>query len=255
MLKKTRLSLAVGAAFSAGLVGFAPSALGQAAPTTPVSGQQLDRVEITGSLIRRSQAETALPVTSIEAEDLRKAGVTTAEQAMSFIPENQATVNSSRSVGTTNGSASYVDLRGLGASRTLVLLNGQRVVNNPYSGIAVDVNTLPTVAIERIDVLRDGASAIYGTDAIAGVVNVVTRKEYQGISVAAWGASAAAKQQQEFRLQHPRRYRLACHAGLERLRWLHVPKAERTQGDRPRLHRHRHQLQHRRQNQRHIVSG
>ena len=61
------------------------------------------------------------------------------------------------------------------------------MVNNPYEGRAVDLNTLPTVAIERIEVLRDGASAIYGTDAIAGVINIITRKEFQGISVAADG--------------------------------------------------------------------
>jgi iron complex outermembrane receptor protein len=187
MLKKTRLSLAVGAAFSAGLVGFAPNALGQAAPTTPVSGQQLDRVEITGSLIRRSQSETSLPVTSISIDELRKAGVTTAEQAMSFIAENQSATNTTNSVGASNGAASFADLRGLGPARTLVLLNGQRVVNNPYLGVAVDLNTIPTVAIERIEVLRDGASAVYGTDAIAGVVNIITRKEYEGISVAGQG--------------------------------------------------------------------
>jgi iron complex outermembrane recepter protein len=184
MLKKSRLSLAVSAAFGAGLVGFAPHALAQApAP----SSQQLDRVEITGSLIKRSQSETALPVTTITVEELKKAGVTTAEQAMSFIAENQSVTNSARSVGTSNGGASYVDLRGLGPSRTLVLLNGQRVVNNPYTAQAVDLNTLPTVAIERIEVLRDGASAVYGTDAIAGVVNIITRKEYEGISVAGQG--------------------------------------------------------------------
>jgi iron complex outermembrane receptor protein len=106
---------------------------------------------------------------------------------MTFIAENQSAQNSSNSVGASNGGSSYVDLRGLGPSRTLVLLNGQRVVNNPYTAQAVDLNTIPTVAIQRIEVLRDGASAVYGTDAIAGVVNIITRKEYQGISVGAQG--------------------------------------------------------------------
>lgn len=182
MLKKTRLSLAVGAALSAGIAGFAPTSFAQT--TTP---QQMDRVEVTGSLIRRSQSETALPVTTINMDDLNRVGVTTAEQAMMFITENQSLTNATSSVGGTNGGASYVDLRGLGASRTLVLLNGQRIVNNPYSGEAVDLNTIPMVAIERIEVLRDGASAIYGSDAIAGVVNFITRKEYQGIGVNASG--------------------------------------------------------------------
>jgi iron complex outermembrane receptor protein len=182
MLKRTRLSLAVGAAFGVGLVGFAPQVLAQAAPA-----QQLDRVEVTGSLIKRSQTESALPVTTITVEELQRAGVTTAQEAMTFIAENQSAQNSSNSVGASNGGSSYVDLRGLGPSRTLVLLNGQRIVNNPYTAQAVDLNTIPTVAIQRIEVLRDGASAVYGTDAIAGVVNIITRKEYQGISVGAQG--------------------------------------------------------------------
>ncbi len=184
MLKRTRLSLAVSAAFGAGLVGFAPQALAQAPLPT---AQAMDRVEITGSLIKRSQSETALPVTTVDVEELRKAGVTTAEQAMTFIAENQSGTNATSSVGASNGGASFVDLRGLGPQRTLVLLNGQRVVNNPYLGVAVDLNTIPTVAIERIEVLRDGASAVYGTDAIAGVVNIITRKEYEGFSVSGQG--------------------------------------------------------------------
>ena len=128
-----------------------------------------------------------MPITTLNIEELQKAGVTTAEQAVQFITENQSAIISSNSVGASNGATSYADLRGLGPQRTLVLLNGQRVVNNPYEGVAVDLNALPTVAIERIEVLRDGASAIYGTDAIAGVINIITRKEFQGISVAADG--------------------------------------------------------------------
>lgn len=82
-----------------------------------------------------------------------------------------------------NGGASYASLRGLGAQRTLVLLNGKRVVNNPFSAVAVDLNTLPLAALDRIEVLSDGASSTYGTDAIAGVVNFITRKEFKGVAV------------------------------------------------------------------------
>jgi iron complex outermembrane receptor protein len=156
-------------------MGSAPVALAQ---------QVLEHVEVTGSLIKRSEAETALPVTIIDAEDLKKAGVTTVEQAMSFVAQNQSRVNTSNSIDTFRGGASFADLRALGPQRTLVLLNGQRVVNNPYENVGVDLNAIPAVAIDRIEVLRDGASAIYGTDAIAGVVNIITRSEYQGISVA-----------------------------------------------------------------------
>jgi iron complex outermembrane receptor protein len=187
MFRKTRLSFAVGAAFGASLVGLTPQALAQAP-----SAQQLDRVEITGSLIRRVEGESALPVVVISAEELQRAGVKTAEAAVQFIAQNQSTVNSSGSIGATNGGAAYADLRALGPERTLVLLNGQRVVRNPYSGIATDLNVIPTVAISRIEVLTDGASATYGSDAIAGVINIITRNDYQGISV-----SGGAKMPQE----------------------------------------------------------
>lgn len=153
--------------------------------------QQLDRVEITGSLIKRVEGESALPVVVISAEELERAGVKTAEAAVQFISQNQSTVNSSGSIGATNGGAAYADLRALGVERTLVLLNGQRVVRNPYSGVATDLNVIPTVAISRIEVLTDGASAIYGTDAIAGVINIITRRDYQGIQV---GGSAKIPQ-------------------------------------------------------------
>jgi iron complex outermembrane receptor protein len=178
MFRKTRLSFAVGAAFGASLVGLTPLASAQAP-----SAQQLDRVEITGSLIRRVEGESALPVVVISADELERAGVKTAEAAVQFIAQNQSTVNSSGSIGATNGGAAYADLRALGVARTLVLLNGQRVVKNPYSGVATDLNVIPTVAISRIEVLTDGASATYGTDAIAGVINIITRSDYQGVSV------------------------------------------------------------------------
>ncbi len=182
MLKRTRLSLAVSAAFGAGLVGIAPAVLAQ---------QQLDRVEITGSSIRRADAETALPVTIIRVEDLIKQGVTTAEQALQRVTANQSTLGISGSIGATTGGGSYADLRGLSAAtgtdanKTLVLLNGRRIVNHPFDAASVDLNSIPLAAISRIEVLRDGASAIYGTDAIGGVINFILRRDFQGIDVAA----------------------------------------------------------------------
>ena len=180
MLKRTRLSLAVGAVFGAGFVGFAPQALAQTAPA-----QTMDKVEITGSLIRRIEGETSQPITVLKASDLEKAGVTNAEQALQFVAQNQGATTSSQSAGVSNGGAAYANLRSLGDGRTLVLLNGKRIVNNPYSALSVDLNTIPLVAIDRIEVLADGASATYGTDAIAGVVNFITRKEYQGFNIGA----------------------------------------------------------------------
>ncbi len=145
--------------------------------------QALDRVEVTGSLIRRIEGEGSVPVVTIKIDELQKAGVTNAEQAIKFITQAQGGTVTSGSVSGTNGAAAYADLRSLGAQRTLVLLNGKRVVANPFASVAVDLNTLPLSAVERIETLPDGASATYGTDAIAGVINFITRKDYKGAEV------------------------------------------------------------------------
>ena len=181
MFKKTKVCKGLMLAFGGSLALSVLPALAQQAA-------QLDRVEITGSSIKRLAAEQSLPVTVLKADDLAKAGVSNAEQAMSFIAANQSSTSTTASVGGSNGAAAFADLRGLGAPRTLVLVNGKRMVNNPYTSDAVDLNALPFGAVERIEVLTDGASAIYGTDAIAGVINFITRKEYKGIGVAADGS-------------------------------------------------------------------
>ena len=184
MLERTKLSLAVSAAIGAGLAGLAPG-VGAQTPTAAPAPQALERVEVTGSLIRRIEGETALPVVTINMDELAKAGVTNAEQAVKFISQNQSNTVTSSSVSGTNGAAAYADLRSLGPNRTLVLLNGKRITQNPFAVVAVDLNTLPLAAVQRIETLPDGASATYGTDAIAGVINFITRKEYSGITVGA----------------------------------------------------------------------
>jgi len=183
MFKKTKLCQGLLLAFGGSLMLGAMPAKAQDAQAT-----QLDRVEITGSSIRRLAAEAALPVQVIKAEDLAKAGVTNAEQALSFVAANQSSTTTTTSVGASTGGAAFADLRGLGSERTLVLVNGKRMVNNPYLAAAVDLNALPFGAVERIEVLTDGASAIYGSDAIAGVVNFITRREYSGINASASGS-------------------------------------------------------------------
>ncbi len=158
----------------------------------PAFGQQtLERVEITGSSIRRISGETALPVTVIKVEDLAKQGVTSTEAAVAFIAANQSNFGASASIGGTTGGKAEADLRGLSgptgtnANKTLVLLNGRRLANHAFDAAAVDLNAIPLAAIERIEVLRDGASAIYGTDAIGGVINFITRREMVGLEISA----------------------------------------------------------------------
>ena len=181
MFRRTSVGVAVRATFGgiAGVLAFSGM------PALAQTQQSLERVEITGSLLRRIEGEAALPVTTISLDELRSAGATNAEQALRLITQGGAAVTSSGSVSATNGAASYASLRSLGAQRTLVLLNGKRVVSNPYSTVAVDLNALPLAALDRIEVLADGASSTYGTDAIAGVINFITRREYKGLAVGA----------------------------------------------------------------------
>jgi iron complex outermembrane receptor protein len=161
----------------------------QAQTTAPAAGQSLQRVEITGSNIRRSQAETASPVQTVNRADIEKSGKTTvAELLQTLAVDNSGSVPTSFGSGFAAG-ASGISLRGLGAQSTLVLLNGRRVA--PY-GLAddgqktfADLNIIPAEAVERVEILKDGASAIYGSDAIAGVVNVILRRDYVGTTVRA----------------------------------------------------------------------
>ena len=179
MLRKTKLCTSLMLAFGSGI-----------AAMPAMAQQQLERVEITGSSIRRVDAETALPVTVIKVDDLLKQGVTTAEQAIARIAANQSNFGVSQAVGATTGAKAEADLRGLSgptgsnANKTLVLLNGRRLANHAFDAAAVDLNAIPFNAIDRIEVLRDGASAIYGTDAIGGVINFVLKRDYTGFEIA-----------------------------------------------------------------------
>lgn len=155
-----------------------------AAPATT----QLQRVEVTGSAIRRVDAETAVPITILRAEQLRNEGVTTTAELMQRVTGNQSIQNSAGSVGSATGGASFADMRGIGANKTLVLLNGRRLGNNAIDGSAVDLNTIPFAAIDRVEVLRDGASALYGTDAIGGVIELHYQKIPTPTAPFRWGA-------------------------------------------------------------------
>lgn len=162
---------------------------GGAATVAVAQQQQLERVEITGSSIRRVDAETALPVTVIKTEDLVKQGVTTVEQAIKAIAANQSNFGASAAIGGTTGGKAEADLRGLSgptgtnSNKTLVLLNGRRLANHSFDAAAVDLNAIPFIAVERIEVLRDGASSLYGTDAIGGVINFILRRDFSGVEL------------------------------------------------------------------------
>jgi iron complex outermembrane recepter protein len=178
MFKRKMLSQAVLFSLSGALVVSGVSAQTEA--------QKIEKIEVTGSLIKRSiQDESALPITVINARELREAGVTTVEGVIARIASSQTTTTSSQVIGAGTQGKSNANLRGLGANKTLVLLNGRRVAAFAFDSAAVDLNAIPFAAIERIEVLRDGASAIYGTDAIGGVINFITRNDYTGGEVSA----------------------------------------------------------------------
>ena len=149
----------------------------------------IQRVEITGSAIKRIDAETAVPVTVVRMADLKKEGITTIEQVLSNLSVSQASQGTSQVVGLGTGGASFADLRGVGANKTLILLNGRRLANNAFDSSAPDLNMIPFAALERVEVLRDGASSLYGSDAVGGVINFITKKDWQGGTVTIGGDS------------------------------------------------------------------
>ncbi|MBV8604257.1 MAG: TonB-dependent receptor [Pelomonas sp.] len=147
---------------------------------TDVPPQQLERVTVTGAAIKSVDGETSVPVTVVKMDGLRKAGVTSVEQVMAKLTAVQQSLNTASAIGSTSAGASLANLRGIGADKTLVLLNGQRIANNAVDGSAPDLNMIPFAAIDRVEVLRDGASSLYGTDAIGGAINFITKRDYRG---------------------------------------------------------------------------
>ena len=174
--QRKKLALALSLAVGGGAIVGAAPALAQDI-----------RVEVTGSSIRRVDAETALPVTIVTREEIAQTGVNNTEQLLAMLPsiDSLGGIALSAGAGTSTYGQSSVSLRGLGANRTLVLVNGRRLVDFAgfATGDAVNVNAIPISAIERVEVLRDGASAVYGSDAVAGVINFILIKEYVGMEV------------------------------------------------------------------------
>ena len=148
---------------------------------------KIQRVEVTGSSIKRINGETALPVQIITRIEIAKTGATTAEQLLNTLSSNTGFTQESASISDKPGSSglSGANLRGLGVSSTLVLLNGRRMAAFAFGGEGTDLNSIPLAAIERVEVLKDGASAVYGADAVGGVINFITRKDYSGLDMSA----------------------------------------------------------------------
>ncbi len=184
--RKTKLSIALmqvlGASIAAG------------AASLPAMAQQpasKERIEVTGSNIKRVEGESALPVTVITREEIDRSGATTAMELLQLVSSNSSAggVGIVSTIGATTFSAQTANLRGLQGGRTLVLINGKRV--NGFAGEVggvqgVNLAVIPFAAIDRVEILKDGASAVYGSDAIAGVINFIVRSDYRGAEATVW---------------------------------------------------------------------
>lgn len=154
-----------------------------AEPQQSESSEIAEIVIVTGSYIRGTAEDAALPVDVMTTDDLEKQGSPNMVDIIKSIPAVQSIIGESNQFGVAQGAGTgSINLRGLGASRTLVLLNGRRLAPSP-TGQGVDINLLPTAAIGRIEVLKDGAAATYGSDAIGGVVNFITKEDQDGLSM------------------------------------------------------------------------
>ncbi|GAA4891773.1 TonB-dependent receptor [Ferrimonas pelagia] len=157
-----------------------------AAYTAPVAfaaeGDEIERIEVTGSAIKRTDVEGALPVTSLTEVEIERSGVESVAELMQQLPAMQGFTTSSASVGGSGGGTATASIHDLGSSYTLVLLNGRRLAPRG-SGSTIDLNSIPLSAIKRVDVLTDGASALYGSDAIAGVVNFILKDDVQDTTI------------------------------------------------------------------------
>ena len=183
---------------------FVALAIGASAPLMaqqPATGEVLEEVVVTGSQIRGAVISDALPISIVGSETIEVFGIDSGDQLLDLIPENgnnfvNEAANISGGVNSARGDVGAFNLRNLGTGNTLVLLNGRRMVNSPQyqteqvGGSFVPVNSvnsnmIPTYGIDRVEVLRDGASAIYGADAVAGVFNTVIKRDFEGFNIGA----------------------------------------------------------------------
>jgi len=185
-MKKAPLSYAIKAALSATLLaGIAVPSLAQveeqAVANEAAEEEMVEEVYVTGSRIKRSTNTESQSIVTLSAEDMKISGDVSVADAL-----RSSSMNSLGSFRESSGSSAQsnatIDLRGVGASRTLVMINGRRVVGSPSlgGGGTVNLNMIPMSAVDRIEVIADGASAVYGSDAVVGVVNVILKKGYEG---------------------------------------------------------------------------
>ena len=171
---RTAVRFALGIGVGAFAVSAAPSAVAQDAATEEV----LEEIRVTGSRIKRADLDSASPVTVIDREAIMAQGITDVGNIIQRMPSMSGTpVGTTTNNGNTEEGTVQIDLRGMGVDRTVTLINGKRTVDGG------DYTTIPAIMIERVEILKDGASAVYGADAVAGVVNIITRTDFEGVNI------------------------------------------------------------------------
>ncbi|MDP2136885.1 MAG: TonB-dependent receptor [Candidatus Didemnitutus sp.] len=177
-------------------LGIIPASLAQLTPASPDAKEgetvKLEKFVVTGSMIKRIADEGALPISVFTKLDLEQEGIASTEQLIMNLNINGNALDNLASNADVvagaqrgNNGASAANLRGQGSNATLILLNGRRIASHGLNGGVVDLNSIPFAAIDRVEILKDGASATYGTDAIGGVINFITKRDFQGLVASA----------------------------------------------------------------------
>jgi iron complex outermembrane recepter protein len=193
IFKRKSIPQAVALITGFGISGLSAVAIAQ--QTTPP--QKVEKIEVTGSNIKRVDSETSAPIQVITREDIERSAKSTVADLLRDLPSNSGNSFNDTFTNSFSPGATGISLRGLGQKATLVLINGRRMANYGFAqnlqDTYVDLNSIPNSAVERIEILKDGASAVYGSDAIGGVVNIILRKDFQGGEVTINGGTSTEK--------------------------------------------------------------
>lgn len=178
MSSNTKLELAIRLALGVGATTVALGASSSAMAQQQSVDAQVEEITVTGTRIKRADLDTASPVTVLDREAIMAQGITDVGNLIQRMPSMSGTpIGTTTNNGNTNEGAVQIDLRGMGPERTVTLINGKRTVDGG------DYTTIPAIMIERVEILKDGASAVYGADAVAGVVNIITRTDFEGVNI------------------------------------------------------------------------
>lgn len=187
-----------------GALAAAMPALAQTAPTTqnPADATTVDEIVVTGSRIARPNQDSPVPVSVITAQHIEATGQMNTGDILRTLPEAGVSTftPTSTTFATANNGVTTVDLRNLGENRTLVLVNGRRHVAGVVGSQIVDFNTIPTDFIDRVDVVTGAASAVYGSDALAGVINIITQKDFEGLELSAQGGITERNDNENYKI-------------------------------------------------------